>query len=656
MTDVRRPSQRFRDRANVTSLDSRRRGSSSDAPKAPPRTHSQQRRHPAGRQHGNRRALERRRIGIIFMVFVIGLGLEVVRLVQLQGLSGGHYRELAQNQRLRSEKLSTPRGDVLDRDGRPLAISVQRKTIVADPSLITDPETTANLLSGALRVDPREVLPKVSGKGRFSYVVRRIDDEQAAKVAALDLKGIMLVDEAKRHYPGGQFASNLLGFVGTDNEGLAGIEQQAQQTLAGTPGAFVVEQDPAGRPIPQAEQRYEPPIPGRDVYLTIDSEIQYRAEKILAEAVDQYKAKGGAIIVIDVKTGEILAAANNPTFDPNRYWDADPEARKNRIATDAFEPGSTNKVITAAAALEERAVSLDEKIGIPNRYKVADSEFKDAEDHPAVSWNLRNIIVHSSNIGTIRIAQRLGPETVDKYMRAFGFGQTTESGFPGESPGLLLPVEKWWGTSIATVPIGQGIAVTGLQMTQVFSTIANDGVYVTPRLVAGSEGPDGRREADAAPIGRRVTSAETASTIRQMLAGVVAEGTGRNAQVAGHQVAGKTGTARKPSETGGYTDAYVASFIGFAPVESPRIAAAVILDEPTPYFGGHSAAPTWSRLVSFVLPHLGVPPSGEQNVFAEGPVRAVVAEDTTGGSPKAKAAPKPSAAAKPKRALSGIRE
>lgn len=590
------------------------------------------------------------------MVFVIGLGLEVVRLVQLQGLSGGHYRELAQNQRLRSEKLSTPRGDVLDRDGRPLAISVQRKTIVADPSLITDPETTANLLSGALRVDPREVLPKVSGKGRFSYVVRRIDDEQAAKVAALDLKGIMLVDEAKRHYPGGQFASNLLGFVGTDNEGLAGIEQQAQQTLAGTPGAFVVEQDPAGRPIPQAEQRYEPPIPGRDVYLTIDSEIQYRAEKILAEAVDQYKAKGGAIIVIDVKTGEILAAANNPTFDPNRYWDADPEARKNRIATDAFEPGSTNKVITAAAALEERAVSLDEKIGIPNRYKVADSEFKDAEDHPAVSWNLRNIIVHSSNIGTIRIAQRLGPETVDKYMRAFGFGQTTESGFPGESPGLLLPVEKWWGTSIATVPIGQGIAVTGLQMTQVFSTIANDGVYVTPRLVAGSEGPDGRREADAAPIGRRVTSAETASTIRQMLAGVVAEGTGRNAQVAGHQVAGKTGTARKPSETGGYTDAYVASFIGFAPVESPRIAAAVILDEPTPYFGGHSAAPTWSRLVSFVLPHLGVPPSGEQNVFAEGPVRAVVAEDTTGGSPKAKAAPKPSAAAKPKRALSGIRE
>lgn len=612
--------------------------------------------HPAGARRAERQALERRRIGIIFLVFVIGLGLEAVRLVQLQGISGGHYKQLAQNQRLKSQKLSTPRGDLLDRDGRPLAISVQRKTVVADPAMISDPEKTANLLSGALRTDPRDIYPKLVGDGRFSYVARRLDDELAAKVAALGLKGITLVDEPKRHYPGGTFAANLLGFVGTDNEGLAGIEQQAQQILAGTPGAFVVEQDPAGRPIPQAEQRYEPPIPGRDVFLTIDSEIQYRAEKVLADAVVQYKAKGGAIIVIDVKTGEILAAANNPTFDPNQYWIADAEARKNRIATDAFEPGSTNKVITAAAAIEERAIDLNERIGIPNRYRVADAEFKDAEDHPAVAWNLRDIIVHSSNIGTIKIAQRLGPETVDRYMRAFGFGQKTESGFPGESAGLLLPVDKWWGTSIATVPIGQGIAVTGLQMTQVFATIANDGVYVAPRLVAGYRGPDGEKVEEGAPLGRRVTSAETAATLRQMLAGVVAEGTGRNAQVAGHQVAGKTGTARKPSESGGYADSYVASFIGFAPVEKPRVAVAVILDEPTPYFGGQSAAPAWSRLVSFVLPHLQVPPSGEQKVFGERQPRAVVAEDTTGGitaarSPSGRATPSSSARAPAKRNL-----
>lgn len=584
------------------------------------------------------------------MVFVLVLGTEVVRLVQLQGLSSSKYRSLAQNQRLRSEKLSTPRGDILDRDGRPLAVSVARKTVIADPTMIDDPQAVANLLAGALKIDSRDLLPKLVGDRRFSYVARQIEDDAAARVSELKLKGITMVSEAKRYYPGGTFAANLLGFVGTDNEGLAGVEQQSQQTLAGVPGAFLVEQDPEGRPIPQAEYSYEPPVPGRDVFLTIDSEIQYQAERILADAVAQYKAKGGAILVMDAKSGEILAAANNPTFDPNEYWKSDPQARKNRIATDAYEPGSTNKVITAAGALEENVVNLDEKIGIPNRYKVADGEFKDAEDHPAVAWNLRNIIVHSSNIGAIKVAQRLGSQREDKYLRAFGYGKPTGSGFPGESPGLILPVDKWSGTSIATIPIGQGIAVTGIQLAQVYSTVANDGLWVTPKLVAGPKSETGALDADPATVGRRVISPQTAQTLREMLGGVVAEGTGREAAVPGHQVGGKTGTARKPSENGGYTDAYVGSFVGFAPVESPRVVAAVILDEPTPYFGGLSAAPTFSKLMTFVLHHLNVPPSGNQADLAQGPVSAIPIEDGPPGTTKGGTSPAapPKSTAQPK--------
>jgi cell division protein FtsI/penicillin-binding protein 2 len=577
--------------------------------------------HPALRALEKIDKSDRRRLKALLAVILVMAAAEIARLVQLQGLEGGRFRNLATQQRYRVAQLSTPRGDIVDRNGKPLAISVPAKTVVANPSAIADKEKVALELSRILGAPYQEVLERISGDGKFVYVARKIDESTADRVAASRLEGITLVEEPTRRYPGGSLAAPVLGFVGTDNLGLEGLELGVQELLAGRPGSFAVEQDPQGRPIPQAEYHFEPPVPGSDVMITIDSEVQYRAEALLGAAVERYKAKGGSILVMEVGTGDILAMANLPTFDPNEFWKSQPEGRRNRLAADVFEPGSTNKVITAAAALEEHAVGQDERIGIPNRYRIADAEFKDAEDHPPVSWTVRDIVVHSSNIGTIKVAQRLGPEKLDKYLRAFGYGRPTGIPVPGEAQGILLPVEKWWSTSIGTVPIGQGIAVTGLQLAQVYATVANDGIRVTPRLVKGKVVDRKNMTVEelaptASPV--RVISPETAQQLREILAGVVAEGTGKRAAVVGHQVAGKTGTARKPSETGGYLDQYVASFVGFAPVDEPRFVVAVILDEPVPYYGGLSSAPVFSEIMGFVLKHYNVAPSGDQKAFARG--------------------------------------
>ncbi len=587
--------------------------------------------HPAARTAVALEKSDRRRLkALLALAFLMAAG-EAARLVQLQVLETSRYKDLATAQRFRVAELSTPRGDILDRNGKPLAVSVAARTVVANPSAIADKERTALELSRLLELPYEEVLSRISGDSKFAYVARKVDDSKAELVEAAQIPGVVLVEETRRRYPGGSLAASVLGFVGTDNQGLEGLELGAEDLLAGRPGTFAVEQDPQGRPIPQAEYHFEPPVPGADLVLTIDSDIQYKAETLLAQAVDRYGAKGGSVLVMEVGTGEILAMANSPTFDPNEFWKSETAARKNRLTADVFEPGSTNKVITAAAAIEEGVVSRDERIGVPNRYRIADAEFKDAEDHPPVSWTLRDIVVHSSNIGTIKVAQRLGPEKLDAYLRAFGYGSPTGVPIPGEARGILLPVDKWWATSIGTVPIGQGIAVTGLQLAQVYATIANDGVRVQPRLVRGRVlVRHAMTVEELAPTAQpvRVVSPDTARELREILAGVVAEGTGKKAAVPGHQVAGKTGTARKPSEAGGYLDKYVASFIGFAPVKQPRFVVAVILDEPTPYYGGLSAAPVFSDMMGFVLRQRNVSPSGDQREFARGS-RTTTLEDTT---------------------------
>jgi cell division protein FtsI (penicillin-binding protein 3) len=357
----------------------------------------------------------------------------------------------------------------------------------------------------------------------------------------------------------------------------------------------------------------EPALAGSDVVLTIDRQIQAAAERALAAAVERYHALGGSAVVLDVDTGEILAMASVPTLDPARTGEADPYVRRNRVLTDVFEPGSVNKVITAAAALEEGMVTPGQVFTVPDRYQVGDKTFSDAHAHPTEPMTFSEIIGQSSNIGTIQVAEQVGPDLLYEYLRKFGYGAPSGTGFPGESGGLLPAPDTWWDTSLPTISIGQGVAATLLQVASVFETVASGGEWIEPSLVQGTVGPDGQLVDVDEPQRRRVVSQTTAEQINQMLVGVVEgeQGTGRLAAVPGYHVGGKTGTARKPSKTArGYEEgAYIASFAGFGPVEDPALVTAVMLDEPTPIYGGTTAAPVFSEIMSFALRHRRVPPS-----------------------------------------------
>jgi cell division protein FtsI (penicillin-binding protein 3) len=328
----------------------------------------------------------------------------------------------------------------------------------------------------------------------------------------------------------------------------------------------------------------------------------------LADAIRQNGAIGGTVIVLDPTTGDVLAMATRPGFDANEFSTAPPAATRNRGVTDVYEPGSVNKVITAAAALEEGVVTPHERLWVPSKIAVADRVFHEAHPHPTMAMTITDVIAQSSNVGTIMIADRVGSVRLDAYLRAFGFGRETGIGFPGESDGILMAEEEWWGTSMATIPIGQGIAVTPLQMASVYATIANHGVRVAPRLVKATVRADGSTETVAIPPGDRVVSRRTARLVTGMLAEAVREGTGREGQIPGYWVAGKTGTARKPLKDAlGYSDQYVASFIGFAPARDSAVVVAAILDEPDTVYGGVASAPLFREVAQFALAHLRVP-------------------------------------------------
>jgi cell division protein FtsI (penicillin-binding protein 3) len=443
-----------------------------------------------------------------------------------------------------------------------------------------------------------------------------VDLDVGRRIDRLGLPGIGLLDESKRHYPAGGLGSQVVGFVGGDYySGLAGLELEYDELLAGRAGEMVVEQDPAGRAIPQGERKLVPPVAGSDLVLTLDRDLQYQAQRALAAAVAANQAKGGSVVIMDPSTGEILAMATYPWFDANRFSKAAPEVIRNRAVTDVYEPGSVNKVITAAGALEEGIIGLREVLRVPDHHTLGDKVFHDSHPHPVERMTLADVIARSSNIGTIMVAERLGKVRLDEYLRRFGFAEETALRFPGEADGILLDADDWWVTSMGTIPIGQGIAVTPLQMLSVYATVANEGVRVEPTLVRGHVEPGGRFVRDHAPLRRRVVSARTAGILTRMLAHAVREGTGQAAAIPGYWVAGKTGTARKPLENAlGYSDRYVASFIGFSPARHPRIAVAAILDEPVTVYGGVAAAPLFREVTRFALAHLQVPPEAPPRV------------------------------------------
>ena len=548
-----------------------------------------------------------RRVGALFALMALSLGAVATRLVLLQVRDAATYEALAAEQRVRRIALPAERGTIYDRSMHELALSLPAKAVYADPAMVSDPVWTADRLAGILGARPADLHRSLTAPPRFEYLARSVDLAVANRVRQLDLPGIGFIDEPKRTYPGGSLAAQVLGFVGVDGAGLAGLELQWDEVLAGRPGRMLVEQDPDGQSIPQGRLELEEPRRGRDLVLTIDKDLQYFTERALARAVARNGALGGSVIVMDPSTGDVLAMATNPGFDANAYREASPILTKNRGVTDVYEPGSVNKVITASAALEEGVIGIRERLWVPPRYQVGDKVFGEAHPRPAMAMTLTDVIAQSSNIGTIMTAERLGSDRLDAYLRDFGFGVETGIRFPGESDGILMPEEEWWTTSMGTIPIGQGIAVTPLQMASVYATVANDGVRVAPRLVRGTvEGGEVRERRPE--VRERVVSTSTARLVTRMLAEAVSSGTGTEAQLPGYWVAGKTGTARKPLEGAlGYGDEYVASFIGFAPARDPSVVVAAIIDEPDTVYGGVAAAPLFREVMGFALAHLRVP-------------------------------------------------
>jgi cell division protein FtsI (penicillin-binding protein 3) len=552
------------------------------------------------------------RLILVFAVLMITFGAMAARLVVLQVVESPAYARLASRQRQTAIEFPARRGAIFDRHGRSLAVSVDLQTIYTDPALVVSPLQTARKLApvlgrGVFRL--KNVLEGDPPSSRFEYVARQVSPGVAEAVEALDLPGIYMKPEPKRFYPNGNVAAQVLGFVGRDGVGLAGLEAQYERVLRGRAGRMMLEQDPAGRALPQAGVVYERPVPGSSLYLTIDKDIQFQTERELSSAVRRYGAKGGTAVVMRPRTGAVLAMASTPGFDPNHFSDEPEEAYRNRAVTDVYEPGSSYKVVTFAAALEEGVVSPHTKFVVPDSFPYADRVFHDSHFHPTERMSVAEIIEQSSNVGTIKIGLRLGGGKLDEYVRKFGFGARTGLDFPGESPGIVVDRKQWSGTTIATVPIGQGVAVTTVQMAGAFATLANDGVWVEPRVVAATVDDDGAITRAPEPERRRVVSAKTAQKMAWMLRNVVARGTGVQAQVPGYRIAGKTGTAQKPLPSGGYGDSYVASFAGYVPVENPALVAIVVLDDPDPIWGGATAAPTFRAIAGYALRRLGVPPT-----------------------------------------------
>lgn len=536
---------------------------------------------------------------------LIGAVLISVRLTQVQVVSADRYIAVGESQRVRKIELPAERGSIFDRDGRDLALSVPRETVIANPRLVSDPLASAQALAPILNEDPIRLQDLLSRDRAFVYLARRVPDAVAAQVKALGLPGVWFKTEPTRVLPGGDLALSLLGMVGTDNEGLSGLEVQHEKVLRGNPGYEVVEKDPTGNDIAGGVREAKPSVRGDDLVLTIDRALQYETERALAAQVAQSNAKGGMAIVMHVRTGELLAVANLSVEDG-----AVVPARKNMTLTNVYEPGSVNKMITVSAALEENLIQPNTRLVVPSTIKVADHVFKEHDPHPTEEWSITDIVANSSNVGSIMIGQQLGKVKLDRYMRDFGFGKKTGIGFPGESPGILLDTDKYSGTSMGTMPIGQGVAVTAVQMLAAYNTVANGGVYVAPKLVKATIDTDGDRQDTPESPRQKVISPKTAKEMTAMLAEVVRVGTAKRANIDGYTVAGKTGTARKPLEgrRGYKAGAYVSSFAGFVPAERPELSAIVILDEPTPIFGGIVAAPVFAEISRYALREFRVPP------------------------------------------------
>ncbi|HSS04781.1 MAG TPA: penicillin-binding protein 2 [Solirubrobacterales bacterium] len=543
-----------------------------------------------------------RRIGLLFAGFLLCFLVIAGRAFWLQGVQGAQLASEAAYQQTDVVTVPGLRGSLLDRFGNPIAVSEDAKTIYATPYQVKQPGQTAEKLASILGLKTDEVLKSLTEHSGFSYVARKVDLPSAARVARLDLPGIGELPDSRRTYPQGDFAAQAIGAVGEENQGLTGLEAGEDSVLRGSDGERRIVKDALGEPI--RLETVSEASDGEDLRLTLDPAIEKKTEQVLAEVGEAYAPKGATAIVMDPRNSQLLAMANWPPVDPSDLENASPEDLVNQATGFTYEPGSTFKAFTVSAALEEKLVTPETTFTLPPQLHVADRIIEDAEPRPTVTLSVAEILSHSSNVGAATIGLEIGSEKFSRWINRFGFGRPTGVQFPAEEQGIVPALDEYSGSTIGNLPIGQGLAVTPMQMIAGYAAIANGGTLRPPQLV--------ERIGDEAvhePQGHRVISSNVASEVRTMLEGVLAPGgTASEVSVPGYALAGKTGTAQV-AEDGGYSETkFVASFIGFAPAQDPRLLVAVIVNQPQgEIYGGSVAAPAFGKIAAFALPYLGVP-------------------------------------------------
>lgn len=546
----------------------------------------------------------------LLLLILAGFGAILFRLVSLQVLQAAELTARADRQHQKSVTLEGARGTVTDRHGKVLAMNVEVPSIFGVPTSLDSPANAARSLSPVLHIRREDIEKKLRQDKHFVWLARKVEPEQGRRLEQLSIDGIGMVMEGRRFYPKGPLLAHVLGFVGMDGLGLEGLERRYEPQLHGEKRLTILQRDALGRTVFPKDLREQVPATGHALTLTIDEVIQYIAEKELEEAVDHAHAKSGTIIVMDPQSGAILAMAVSPRFDPNAVASLTADRWRNRALTDTYEPGSTMKVVVAAAALEERVMMPGSMLfGENGRMTIANTTI---HDHEKLGWmTFAQMIQKSSNIGAAKTGMLLGEQRLYRYLQAFGFGQRTDVDLPGEVAGLLKSPREWGRRSLASISMGQEIGVTPLQMVSAVSAIANDGVLMKPYVVSEVRDQKGQLVKEVlSQVKRRVVSPATARTLTTILEGVVTNGTGTKAVIPGFRVAGKTGTAQKVDpRTGTYSSALsIGSFVGFVPADAPRLAMIVVIDEPQgEAWGGVVAAPVFRRVGEQVLTYMGVP-------------------------------------------------
>ena len=557
------------------------------------------------------------RILLLAIIIAIGLSAGISRLFYLQAFKNNDLSKIAVRQHQKTVALEPLRGTIYDRKGRVLAVNLDVESVYAVPSEIENTYEAARRLSKLLNEDFRVIERKLKSDKGFVWIARKLDPNISARIKNEDLEGIGFIKESKRFYPKKELFGQLIGFAGLDNTGLSGIEARYDEFLKGEDGFIILERDARGSHI-FPSSGYKPPVKGRDIILTIDEGIQYICERELDKAIQKTHAKSGMIIGMDPKTGEMLAMAVKPSFNPNEFIKYAPEEWRNRIVSDPYEPGSTLKVIVASAALEDKVASPSEPMFFGEDKIDIDGEIIHDTVKEKGRLSFRDVIKRSSNVGAVRIGMRLGKERLYSHLKSFGFGERTDIDISGESKGILRQTREWSKRSIGSVSLGQEIGVTPIQLITAFSAVANNGWMMKPFVVSEIRDGDKIVRKVYPEIKKRVISAETAAEMTRILTSVVEGGTGERAAIEGYRVAGKTGTAQKiDPKTGLYSDKYfVSSFIGYAPAEDPQIALLVVIDSPEGIaWGGSIAAPVFKSVAEDVLLYMNAPSTNEERIL-----------------------------------------